>query len=295
MAHTTEPTNPPTSPVGGPPTVIVGGNGKTGRRVADRLRRLGTPVRAVSRSTTPSFDWYDPGTWGRAFDGARAAYLTFQPDLAVPGSVDIVSAAATAAREHGVTRLVLLSGRGEPAAQECEQVVLDAGVEATVVRCSFFAQNFSEHFLVQAVLDGVIALPAGAVREPIVDADDIADVATLALTEPGHAGRIYELTGPELLTFGDVADRLGEATGRDIAYVPVSADDYAAGAIAEGVPPEEAEMLAELFGLIFDGHNESLADGVQQALGRPAGDFATFARRAAAAGAWGPIPVGADR
>ena len=158
-------------------------------------------------------------------------------------------------------------------------------MNTTVVRCGFFAQNFSEHFLVGAVQDGVIALPAGDVTEPIVDCDDVAEVAA-APCSGGAAGRVYELTGPRLMTFEDMASDLSRATGRAIAYLAVSTEEYVAAATEAGVPADEAEMLGDLFADIFDGHNSSLADGVPEALGRPARDFADFATGAAAAGVW---------
>jgi uncharacterized protein YbjT (DUF2867 family) len=268
------------------PILVIGGHGKTGRRVATRLTERGLPVRCASRSTVPPFDWNDPATWAPALAGVGAAYVTYQPDLAVPGASDALAALGRAAHDQGLDRLVLLSGRGEPEAQRCEEVLLGSGVDTTVVRCSFFAQNFSEHFLVDAVREGVVALPAGTVREPIVDADDIADVVVEVLTQPGHEQRVYELTGPRLLTFSDVAESLSVATGRDITYVAVTPDEYVAAAIAVGVPADEAAMLAELFEHIFDGHNESLADGVHEVLGRPARDFSGFAVDAARTGVW---------
>ena len=268
------------------PTLIIGGHGKTGRRVAERLAAAGRATRIASRSTTPAFDWNDRSSWPAVLDGVGHAYLTFQPDLAVPGTTEIITALGAAARTHGLDHLVLLSGRGEPEAQACERALADSGVPTTVVRCSFFAQNFSEHFLVAAVAQGVIALPAGEVTEPIVDADDIAEVAAAALLGRIPIGRVYELTGPRLLTFHDVAADLSAATGRPIAYLPVSPAEYVAAAIEDGVPADEARMLGELFAHIFDGHNSTLATGVTEALGRPARDFAAFAERAAAAGAW---------
>ncbi len=272
-------------------TLVVGGHGKTGRRVAERLTALGRDVRAVSRSTTPAFDWNDPDTWPAALAGTRAAYVTYQPDIAFPGATDAIASFATVANAHGVERLVLLSGRGEPAAQACEQIVLASGIPTTIVRCSFFAQNFSEHFLRDAVVEGLIAFPAGAAREPVVDADDIADVAVRALTEPGHEQRVYELTGPRLLSFTEMAAVLSEATGREIEYLPITADEYAAGAIEAGLPAAEASMLASLFRYIFDGHNESVTQGVSDVLGRPATDFTVFAAEAAATGVWSREPA----
>ena len=267
-------------------TLVIGGYGKTGRRVAERLGLLDQPVRIGSRSAPIPFDWNDASTWSAALDGVGRAYVTYSPDVAFPGALDHIAAFTEAAAAAGLERLVLLSGRGEPAAQAAEQIVLGGDVAATVVRCAFFAQNFTESFLAEAVRDGVIALPAGDVAEPVVDADDIAEVATTALTQPGHAGKVYELTGPELLSFDAIAAELSKATGRTISYVPVTAEEWVAAAVAGGLPAAEAEPLAELFTLIFDGHNASLADGVADALRRAPRSFRRFAATAAALGAW---------
>ena len=267
------------------PVLVIGGTGKTGRRVAERLLDRGVPVRIGSRSGATPFDWEDPSTWGTALDGVSSAYISYYPDLAAPGAPEAVRALADAALERNVRRLVLLSGRGEVEAQRAEQVAFDSGAEVTVVRCAWFMQNFSEAFMRDAVLSGEIMLPGGDALEPWVDADDIADVAVAALTEPGHVGQLYELTSPRLYTMTDIAAELSRATGRDIRYVPVSVDDYAAAAADHGVPDELVGFLTYLFSEVF-GHNAHTADGVQRALGRPARDFATFAADAAAVGAW---------
>jgi len=268
--------------------LVVGGTGKTGRRVAERLERLGIDVRIGSRSARPSFGWNDPSTWAAAVDGIDAAYLSYYPDVSFPDAAAAVGAFARQAAAAGVRRLVLLSGRGEPEAEPAERSVQEAGVEWTVLRCAWFAQNFSEHFLLQPVLDGVIALPAGDITEPFLDVDDVADVAVAALTEGGHHGQVYELTGPRLLGFADIAAELSRATGRRIDYVSVTPEQYAAAAAAAGVPAEEIEPLTELFTRVLDGHNAYLTSDVQKVLGRPARDFADYARRTAAGGAWQP-------
>ncbi|MGI5268729.1 NmrA family NAD(P)-binding protein [Nonomuraea sp. CA-218870] len=262
--------------------LVTGGTGKTGRRIAARLQTLGHAVRVGSRTGAPPFDWADRATWGPALDGAHAAYIAYYPDLAFPGALEDLRAFTEQAVEAGVARLVLLSGRGEALAEAGEQVVRESGVAWTIVRCGWFMQNFSEGYLLEPVRDGVIALPAGDVAEPFVDVDDIADVSVAALTEDGHAGMLYELTGPRLLTFADVAAELSKATGRDITYVPVTAGEYAAGAAAHGVPPGEIELLTMLFTEILDGRNAYVTDGVRAALGRPARDFTGFARDNAA-------------
>jgi uncharacterized protein YbjT (DUF2867 family) len=266
--------------------LVLGGTGKTGRRVADRLARLGHRVRIGSRTGTPPFSWDDPAGWPAAVDGIDAAYISYYPDVSFPGAGEAVTAFARVGAEAGVRRMVLLSGRGEPEAEPAEDGVRTSGAEWTVLRCAMFAQNFSEHFLLEPVLDGVIALPAGSVTEPFVDVEDVADVAVTALTRDGHQGHTYELTGPRLLGFADVAADLAAATGRDISYQPVSPDGYAEAAVAAGVPAEEVEPLTELFGRIFDGHNSSLTADVETVLGRPAGEFADYARRTARSGVW---------
>jgi uncharacterized protein YbjT (DUF2867 family) len=266
--------------------LVIGGTGKTGRRVADRVHRLGRAVRIGSRRADPPFDWNDRSTWPPAVDGVGSAYVSYYPDLTFPGAVDTIGEFARSAAAGGVRHLVLLSGRGEEEARRAEDAVRDAGVDWTIIRASWFAQNFSEHFLLQPVLEGVIALPAGDVAEPFVDVDDIADIAAAALTADGHAGRVYEVTGPRLLTFADVADALTRATGRRVSYIAVTPEEYAAAAVDQGVPAEEAGPLAELFSRVLDGRNARLEDGVQRALGRPARDFADYAVAAAATGVW---------
>lgn len=268
-------------------TLVIGGTGKTGRRVASRLERRGVAVRIGSRSGAPPFDWEDERTWGPALRDVQAAYVTYLPDLAVPGAAEVVRAFAERSVEHGVRRLVLLSGRGEEGALRGEQAVREAGPEWTIVRAAYFDQNFSEGFFLEPVLAGEVALPAGDVREPFVDVEDIADVAVAALTEDGHGGRVYELTGPRLLSFAEAVGEIGAACGREIRYVPVSTERYAAMLADAGVPPEVVQLFTLVFPKVLDGRNAHVADGVQRALGRPPRDFADYVRAAAATSVWG--------
>lgn len=268
------------------PTLIVGGTGKTGRRVAERLTGRGVPVRIGSRSAQPPFDWDDQSTWAAALRDVESVYVTYYPDLALPGAADAIRAFADQAVAAGVRRLVLLSGRGEPEAQRCEAIIQGYPVEWTCVVASMFAQDFSEHFLLEPVRSGVVAFPAGDMAEPFIDVDDIADVVVAALTEEGHAGQVYELTGPRLLTFAEAVDEIAKATGRDIRYVPISPEEYAAGLVEANVLTEYAAFLSDMFGMIFDGRNAYVADGVQRALGCPARDFTDYVRAAAATGVW---------
>lgn len=153
-------------------------------------------------------------------------------------------------------------------------------------RPSWFNQNFSEGAFVEMIHAGRITLPSGDVPEPFVDVDDIADVAVAALTESGHAGEIYEVTGPRLMTFAQVADALSEAIGRNIAYVQVPHDAFVAGVAESGAPKDVVWMLDYLFCTVLDGRNACLTDGVQRALGRPPRAFETFAGETAKTGVW---------
>lgn len=266
-------------------TLVVGGNGKTGRRVVGKLRERGMKAVVASRSGEVRFDWTDESTWAPALAGVTQAYVTYYPDLAFPGAAERIETFSRLAVSKGVRRLVLLSGRGEVGAQRAEQMLIDSGAEWTVVRAAFMAQNFEDAML-DAVLTGVIALPAGDTREPLIDAYDVADVAFAALTEDGHVGQVYEVTGPRLMSFDEIAAELSKGSGRTVDYVPVTSEEFGAGLAEAGLPPDQVSGLTDLFTEIMDGHNAHLTDGVQRALGRPPRDFSDYVARAAATGVW---------
>lgn len=266
-------------------TLITGGTGKTGRRVATRLTQLIHPIRIGSRSGQPRFEWHDEATWQPALEGCDSAYLAYSPDLAFPGAAELVGRFAATAVATGANRIVLLSGRGERGAQHAEQLVIDSGAQWTVVRCAFFAQNFSEGPWVDSIRGGRLELP-GDTAEPILDTDDIADVVAVSLTEQGHVGRLYELTGPRLLTFADAIEVINEATGRHVDFEEVTGPEFAVGLHEAGMTLADAEGLAELFSEVLNGHNAYLSDGVRQALGREPRDFGDYVRRTAQTGVW---------
>lgn len=272
------------------PILITGGTGKTGRRIAERLAAAGHAIRIGSRRGQPPFDWEDAAGWDAALQGVRAVYLSYYPDLLAPEALGRIEAFSRLAVASGVQRLVLLSGRNEPAAQMAEQAVMriaqQAGADWTVLRCAWFAQNFSESLLLDPVRQGEVVLPAGDIGEPFIDADDIADVAVAALTQPGHAGQLYELTGPRLLTMAEATAEIAHALGRDISYRQLPVDEFLSLMDRQGLPPELAGVLAELFTTVLDGRSAYLCDGVQRALSRAPRDFADYARDTAATGIW---------
>ncbi|MHC8286752.1 NAD(P)H-binding protein [Pseudomonas sp. XS1P51] len=268
------------------PLLILGATGKTGRRITQRLQAAGVPVRLGSRGANPPFDWEDRTTWEAALDGIRAVYISFQPDLAVPGALETVEAFTDQAVKSGVRKLVLLSGRGEVEAEQAEHVVQNSGVDWTILRASWFCQNFSEAHFLEPILLGELALPVGNIAEPFVDAEDIAEIAVEALTKPGHSGQLYELTGPRALTFAEAVSEIAREIKRDIGFVAVPPDAYHQVLEQAQLPRELIDLVLYLFTTVLDGRNTPVADGVQRALGRPARDFTDYVRRTAATGIW---------
>ena len=267
-------------------TLILGATGKTGSRIYNRLENLGVPVRKGSRSASPAFDWDNEAGWDDVLSGAEAVYINFAPDLAVPGATDKIRGFVEKARAHGVRRAVLLSGRGEEEAQASEAIVQESGMAWTIIRASWFFQNFSEGMFLDMVQSGFLTLPETDTAEPFVDVDDIAAVAIAALTEEGHEGRLYEVTGPRALTFAEIADELTIAAKRPVAYVPLAHERFIEGVRSSGAPKDVVWLLDYLFATVMDGRNQNITHGVAEALGRPPTDFAKFARETAATGLW---------
>jgi uncharacterized protein YbjT (DUF2867 family) len=262
--------------------LVTGATGKTGRRVARMLRERGVAHREASRSAAARFSWEDRSTWDAALESATAVYLV-PPSFDGPGAIETTAEFARRAATAGASRVVLLSA---PGLGEQGDAVQEAGLALTVLRPRWFFQNFSEDFLRDAVLGGELRLPAGDGQEGFIDAEDIAEVAVTALTEEGHAGMDYELTGPRLMTFADTAADIAQATGRTFPYVALTADEYVTEQIARGVPEDWARFSAGLYDYVRSGQLASLTDDVEHVLGRPPRDFTDYARTAAAEGAW---------
>ncbi|TDE09099.1 NAD(P)H-binding protein [Jiangella asiatica] len=266
------------------PVLVLGATGSTGRRVAGLLRARGVPVRAAARTGEVRFDWTEPRTWEPAVGGADRMYLM------APHELPVDPAFVTVAVGAGVRRIVLLSSRGIEAMGDqrlldAERTVRDSGAEWTIVRADWFDQNFDEGFFRPAVMAGELAIPLDDHRQGFVDADDIAAVAVTALTEDGHAGRGYEVTGPEALSFGAATDLVGQAAGRSVQYRG-SAEEYLVAQAALGVPRAEAEQAVAAFAALRAQGDPELSDAVRQVTGRAPKRFATYAAEAAARGAW---------
>ena len=268
------------------PILIIGKNAKTGWRVDRQLQSLGYSTRAVSRSTSPAFDWEDQDTWRTAMTGARSAYITFHPDLAIPTAEQSIRDFVALAAELGLQHLVLLSGRGEDGARRAERVLKESGLDWNVVRASWFIQNFSENFMIEGILNGELLLPAGDIAEPFIDVDDIADVAVATLTRSELHNRVFEVSGPRAMTFAQCVAAISVATGYPVKYTQIPLESFIGGLRSQGAPEPLLWLMRELFTVVFDGRNSTPASGVEEALGRPATDFNEYLRKVTASGAW---------
>ena len=269
--------------------LVIGGTGKTGRKVVQRLTALGHEVRIGSRSAELPFDWNDPSGWDRVLQGIDKMYVTFVPDLAVPGAYEAIKGLTKKAKKAGLQKMIILSGKGEKEAERCEQVVAESGVNYTIVRASWFNQNFSESFFLDPILAGHLAMPKPNVKVPYVDTGDIADVVVTALLDEKHNGKIYEVTGPRLLTFKDIADEISKASGRDIQYSPISMEAYNSMMKQAGLPEDYIWLINYLFNEVLDNEvNSVVSNDVELVLGRKAKDFTDYAKETAATGIWEP-------
>jgi len=269
--------------------LVIGGTGKTGRKVVSKLRELGHNVRIGSRSANPSFDWENQQTWLKALRGMDKVYITFQPDLAVPGALEAIEKLVKLAKKVKLKKIVLLSGKGEREAELCEQVIIHSGINHTIVRASWFNQNFSESFFLGPILEGFVALPQADVKVPYVDTEDIADVAVKALLHEKHDGKIYQLTGSRLLTFRDVINEISEATGRDIAFTSIALPAYVHVMKQEGVPDNFAWLIEYLFSEVLGNpNNAEITNDIEKVLGRQPIVFSDYVKETAKTGVWNP-------
>ncbi|WP_204353218.1 Rossmann-fold NAD(P)-binding domain-containing protein [Pedobacter yulinensis] len=265
--------------------LVLGSTGKTGSRVYNLLKAGGHTAVPASRNSDIPFDWYERSTWAASLEGIHSVYITFQPDLSIPQALPLVTDFVNEAKAAGVSKLVLLSGRGEPECVACENVIINSGLDYTMLRCSFFMQNFSEGFWAEGIAAGELVIPVVHAKEPFIDTDDIAAVAVAALTSESHNGKIYELTGPELLDFSQTVMKIAAGSGHRVSLQQVSMDSYV-DALKNLIPDDYIALIRYLFEEVLDGRNESVTTDVERVLGRPATTFDAFVSKAARNKAW---------
>jgi uncharacterized protein YbjT (DUF2867 family) len=287
-----------------PTITVLGGTGKTGRRIAARLREAGATARTAARQRADvRFDWDDAATWDPALAGADALYLV-PPTLSLTYPPQ-VAALLDRAEAAGVRHVTLLSARGvdqappEAPARATELgLAARGGVTHTILRPGWFMQNFSEYVFQPAIAaEGAIVAPTGDGAEAFVHADDIAEVAAATLLEPAaHAGAGYTLTGPEALTFAQVAERIAAASGRPVEHVDQPREQWLEAAVASGVPQAYAELLAYLLDeALRNGFGAATTDTVERVTGHAPRSFGDYVADPAARAAWAPVAVACRR
>ncbi|KUJ60803.1 NmrA family transcriptional regulator [Flavobacteriaceae bacterium CRH] len=271
--------------------LVLGANGKTGSRVMERLQKINEiDLRIGSRTETQPFDWENPETWPAVLQDIDSVYITFQPDLAVPSAAAIIQKFAFLATELGVQKMILLSGRGEKEAQVCEEIIKSTAKNWTIVRASWFNQNFSESFFLEPILAGFVALPRTEALEPFTDANDIADVVVECLLHD-HNNQTYELTGPKLLTFPEAIAEIAKATHKEIQFQSLTLDEYKQMLREYQVPEDHIWLINYLFEQVLDGRNSNITNDIEKVLGRKPTDFTTYAKEVAKTGIWNALNV----
>ncbi len=267
--------------------LVIGGTGKTGSHVVKGFNQLGHNVRIGGRNSSPAFDWEDPSTYRPALKGMDRAYIVYYPDLAVPGAKSAIANLAEAALKEGLEKVVLLSGKGETEAEACEQIIANSGLNYTLVRASWFNQNFSEGAFVDYILAGHMALPMEDAKIPYTDTKDIADMVIKALLDDTLNGKTLTVTGPKKLTFEEVAGIISQKLGRTIQYQPISMDEFKASLVEAGLPESHIWLLEYLFTEVL-GHseNQTISNDVEEVLNRKPVSFEAYVEKTVASGVW---------
>ncbi|CAL2103474.1 NmrA family transcriptional regulator [Tenacibaculum sp. 190130A14a] len=272
--------------------LIIGGTGKTGHRVVEQLRKKGIEPRIGSRNASPNFDWDNKDTWVAALQGIGRMYVTYYPDLAVPGAKEAIESLTYLAKELGVQKMVLLSGKGETEAEACEQIVMNSGIDYTIVRASWFNQNWSESFFLEPILSGEVALPMSDVLIPFVDTNDIAEVAATVLLDDSYNGQTIEVTGPELITFKNIIDIISKTSGRNLNFYDITLEQYIDGMKQMQIPNDVVWLIEYLFShVLTNPKNQLVVNDIEQVLGRKAKTFLEYAQETAKTGIWNQIKV----
>lgn len=272
--------------------LVTGASGNLGSLVLQELLRAGAPVRSMYRSQEEAAkapaganpviaDFADPASLDRALDGMERVYLVCSP---VPQLAELESNMLEACVRYKIRHLVLSSAFGAGQYDksfpswhfQVEQRVESSGIPATILRPESFMQNIPNFYAGSIKSDHAFYVAVGNAAIAFVDVRDIAAVAAKVLTSDGHAGKTYTLTGPEALTYSEVASKLSKLLGIEVRYVAISPEQLKQSMHQMGMPPWQVDALAELQAFYTDGPGAHVSQDVQTVLGREPIGFDRF-------------------
>ncbi|MFP3831593.1 NAD(P)H-binding protein [Chryseobacterium sp. SIMBA_028] len=263
--------------------LVIGGEGKNGRRVVEKFRNIGFSVFSTTRTKEEVktglvfFDWNDGSTYEPAVSNIDKVYIV-HPDTSVPDAYEQINLLMSCMEKKGVSKAVLLSGRGQESVRKCEGILINSPLKWTIIRSAWFNQNFSEGHFLHGIQSGSVTFMAGSAKEPFVDLDDLSDAVVECLLHEKYNGKIYEVTGDELFTFEEAVKTIGNRLGRDIKYHFLNKKEYSDLLKNIGLPHFVAEHMAVAFDEILDGRNENTGSGIQEILGRSPKKFKEFVK-----------------
>ncbi|MEL7071045.1 MAG: SDR family oxidoreductase [Cyanobacteria bacterium J06581_3] len=273
--------------------LIAGATGTNGRMLTTLLAQAGHQVRALVRNPStaqslvqPNVELYEgdlakPGSLEGAFKGVDKAFIV---TAITPNTVELFQNFFDAAKRTTKAHIVKFSALGAGYAKsvvqqqhtDSDEALIASGLPYTILRPNSFYQNmlWSAGSIKES---GQFYLPFGDAKQSLVDVRDLMAVAAKILTEPGHTGKIYELTGPEGLSYNEIASRLGDVIGKEVTYVPLTSEAYLNGMIESGIPEWTATVLAELYDVFATGEFATTNDNIQKILGKVPNSFDTWA------------------
>jgi len=263
--------------------LIIGGKGKNGRRVAEKLKSHKFNPIVTTRTINAHveneryFDWNDSSTFGPALKNIEIVYIV-HPDTSMLGAEQQIEGLITEMMNQSVSKAVLLSGRGQASVEKCEKILMQSQLDWTVIRSAWFNQNFSEGHFLHGIRSGEVTFMADTVKEPFVDLEDLSDVVVECLIDAVHNGKIYEVTGPELLTFAEAVNVIGVKLKRNIQYQYLNQEAYRQYLKNAGLDEFIAAHMTQAFSEILDGRNENIGKGVTHVLGRDPIKFTDFVK-----------------
>ncbi len=274
--------------------LVAGATGTNGRALVSLLATAGHPVKALVRDRNSASaqalvqpnvqlcegNLADSSSLDTAFSGVNRAFIA---TAILPNTVELFTNFFEAAKRTTGAHIVKFSALGAGYAKtvvqqqhtDSDEVLIASGLPYTILRPNSFYQNMLWN--AESIKGtGQFYLPLADAKQSLVDVRDLAMVASQALTEEGHIGQIYELTGPEGISYHDVAQQLSMVIGTEVTYVSVPPEAALQSMVESGMPEWNATVLAELYGEFATGNYADTNNNIEEITGKPATLFSAW-------------------